>query len=259
MEKRLKKFSKQVNNSWNNVSKWYTKVTENGGHYYHSHVVLPQVLKLTKFDTSSRVLDVGCGTGVLGEVLPKDVSYLGIDLSTNLINEAKKRDRNRLHEYKLLDAGKIDSLQGLFSHIFFILSFQNMENGQKIINLASQKLGKNGQLILVLNHPAFRIPRQSSWQIDQNRKIEYRRIDRYLSDLKIPVNMNPHLKSQAQFTWSYHYSISTIFKFLSDNNLHVVSLEEWNSDKISTGKNARQENRARNEFPLFLAIKAVKH
>jgi len=38
----------------------------------------------------------------------------------------------------------------------------------------------------------------------------------------------------------------------------ISDLEEWTSDKVSAGKSARAENRARSEFPLFLAIKAVK-
>jgi len=38
----------------------------------------------------------------------------------------------------------------------------------------------------------------------------------------------------------------------------IANLEEWTSDKVSFGKSARSENRARREFPLFLAIKAVK-
>jgi hypothetical protein len=38
----------------------------------------------------------------------------------------------------------------------------------------------------------------------------------------------------------------------------VSDLEEWTSDKVSIGKAAKGENRARAEFPLFLVIKAVK-
>jgi hypothetical protein len=35
-------------------------------------------------------------------------------------------------------------------------------------------------------------------------------------------------------------------------------MEEWTSDKVSVGKAAKGENRARAEFPLFMAIRAVK-
>ena len=38
-----------------------------------------------------KVLDAGCGYGWLSEVLPKDVSYVGVDGSPHLIEEAKER------------------------------------------------------------------------------------------------------------------------------------------------------------------------
>ena len=40
------------------------------------------------------VIDVGCGTGKLVDYLPKDSSYLGIDLNDNFLRHAKKRGRN---------------------------------------------------------------------------------------------------------------------------------------------------------------------
>jgi hypothetical protein len=38
----------------------------------------------------------------------------------------------------------------------------------------------------------------------------------------------------------------------------IAKIEEWTSDKESEGKTAKQENRARAEFPLFMAIQAQK-
>jgi hypothetical protein len=38
----------------------------------------------------------------------------------------------------------------------------------------------------------------------------------------------------------------------------ITRIEEWTSDKESEGKAAKQENRARAEFPLFMAIQALK-
>jgi hypothetical protein len=38
----------------------------------------------------------------------------------------------------------------------------------------------------------------------------------------------------------------------------MTAMEEWVSDKKSTGKFATVENRARAEFPLFLTLKMKK-
>ena len=110
---------------------------------------------------------------------------------------------------------------------------------------------------MVLNHPAYRIPRQSSWGIDDARKIQYRRIDKYMSPMDIPINMNPSDRS-SPITMSYHYPISTYSKMLKDAGFVIDLIEEWTSDKESEGRAARMENRSRAEIPLFLAIKAVK-
>ena len=46
---------------------------------------------------------------------------------------------------------------------------------------------------------------------------------------------------------------------LTDNGFLITNIEEWVSPKKSEGPMAIIEDRARNEFPLFLAIKAVKN
>jgi hypothetical protein len=49
------------------------------------------------------------------------------------------------------------------------------------------------------------------------------------------------------------------FKALRKAGFLVSRLEEWNSQKKSQpGPRADAENRARKEFPLFLALEAVK-
>lgn len=49
----------------------------------------------TKLKPGFKVLDVGCGFGNLLEFLPKNISYVGIDISQNYINYAKKRYNSR--------------------------------------------------------------------------------------------------------------------------------------------------------------------
>lgn len=45
----------------------------------------------TKLKPGYSVLDIGCGFGNLLEYLPKNISYLGVDINQNYINHAKKR------------------------------------------------------------------------------------------------------------------------------------------------------------------------
>lgn len=243
--------------SWQAASTWYGGITKGSGHYYHEHVVIPKTLKLLELDDKSSLLDLGCGTGVLARQIPKGVTYTGIDMARGMIDEAKKADRNPKHSYMTADVTQDFRAPSTFSHATCILSLQNIKNQEAVIQQASGHLVPGGIFVLVLNHPAFRIPRQSSWEIDAQNKIEYRRINRYLSPLEVPITMHPGKQTSA-VTWSYHLPISAYSDYLKDNGFVIAAIEEWTSDKQSQGKASRMENRAREEFPLFLAIKAKK-
>lgn len=79
-----------------------------------------------------------------------------------------------------------------------------------------------------------------------------------MSPLKIPITMHPG-QQQSALTWSFHHPISFYSQILFDHGFMIEKLEEWTSDKQSVGgKTATMENRGRSEFPLFMAIKAIK-
>src|SRR5262249_49920639 len=110
----------------------------------------------------------------------------------------------------------------------------------------------------VLNHPCFRIPRQSSWQVDSEKKIQYRRLDRYLSPMQIPINAHPSKGERSATTLSFHHPLSAYSQWLRDAGFVISCMEEWCSDKVSTGSAAKMENRSRAEFPLFLTLLSQK-
>jgi SAM-dependent methyltransferase len=241
--------------SWENSARWYTGAVGEKGHYYHQHVVIPGALRLLNLSATSRLLDLACGQGILARALPPSTGYLGLDLSESLIKSAQKLSR---HEFRVADVSKPLSLsQKDFTHAAIILALQNINHPEITLQNASRHLAPSGRLLLVLNHPCFRIPRQSSWGIDPGNQLEYRRINRYLSPLKIPISTHPG-DSHSPLTWSFHQPLSAYFAFLKSAGFVVDSLEEWTSDKESVGQAAKMENRARSEFPLFMAILARK-
>ena len=244
--------------SWQKVAPWYNKITHEGqGHYYHQHVVIPGVLQLLSLSPSSTLLDLACGNGVLAKAIPKDVEYTGIDIAPSLIREAQRTDRSANHKYLIADITKPLTIPQDFSHATIILALQNIADPAAVLKNAAQLLIINSKLLIVLNHPAFRIPRQSSWGIDEARKIQYRRIDKYMSPMEIPINMNPSDRN-SPITMSYHYPLSDYSKMLKDAGFVIDLIEEWTSDKESEGRVARMENRSRAEIPLFIAIRAIK-
>lgn len=242
--------------SWEKVSSWYDKIVGKEGHYYHRRVIFPNLLRLMdlKEDEEYKILDLGCGQGILSRLLPPSAIYVGVDISPSLIKKAKK-DTN--HKFIKADATKKLSLSSDdFTHATIILALQNIEKPFEALKNAFRHLKKGGKLFLVINHPCFRIPRQSSWEVDRENKRQYRRINRYMSSLKIPIQAHPGKGKKSEVTYSFHHPLSDYFGWLNEAGFVVEALEEWCSDKKSTGKAAKWENRARKEFPLFLTIVA---
>ncbi|MEI6690586.1 MAG: class I SAM-dependent methyltransferase [bacterium] len=247
----------QKDTSWQKVAGWYSGITKDGGHYYHQHVVIPGVLRLLNLPEYAQVLDLGCGNGVLAKALPKQIDYLGVDSASSLIETARVADDNPRHKYIVGDVTQPLKTNQKFGHGAIILALQNMKAPLMAIENTSKHIADNGTLVIVLNHPSFRIPRQSSWGVDEATKIQYRKVNKYMSPMEIPITAHPGAR-QSPITWSYHYPLSSYSEMLYDNGFVIEKIEEWTSDKESVGKAARSENRAREEFPLFMAIKARK-
>ncbi len=249
--------------SWHEVSEWYSALVGEQGHYYHQQVIFPQLKKLWKAESKIRVLDLGCGQGVLAAWLGEEIEYLGVDAARALIQQAQQRTKNTRWQFMLADATQslnqqlhLD-LNETFTDAFCILSLQNMKDQNACLANAQQALQKGGHLHLVLNHPCFRIPRQSGWGEHEKTRQVYRWINRYLVPQEIPIKTHPS-NPKSSVTWSFHHSISDYSLWLNQLGMQIERIDEWTSNKLSKGKVAKQENLSRNEIPLFLYIQAVK-
>lgn len=259
MIRQFSKRNKKKDTSWQKVGSWYVSEVGEKGHFYHQNVVIPGALKLLNLKPGLSVLDLGCGSGVLGRHLDENIYYEGFDNSSDLIKSAQKQDSVKNHFYKVSDVTKeLKTDKKDFDRAACVLALQNFENFGDAISVASKHLKNNSIFVLVVNHPCFRIPRQSSWDVDRNQNIQYRRIAKYMSEMKIPVAAHPGLGGSSPVTWSFHFPVSKLSEELQKGGFLVEKIEEWISPKKSQGGEAKRENTSREEIPLFMAIKAVK-
>jgi ubiquinone/menaquinone biosynthesis C-methylase UbiE len=248
------------NTSWSKVSGWYNKSVGEKGNFYHQEVILENVLRLLKLESGDRVLDLGCGQGVLARVLPPIKEYLGIDIAMELIEEARKMTKSSNHRFAVADvSGKSLPIKYPgFNKVAIILALQNIKNQFAVIRNVEKYMSKDGRVVIVLNHPAFRIPKHADWEVDKEKNIQYRKVDKYMSHLEIPIDSSPFDHKNNQRTWSYHYPLSAYSEMLFDNGLAIEKIEEWVSPKKSEGGMAAVEDAARKEFPLFMTIVAKR-
>lgn len=244
---------------WDRPARGYDRLVGDEGSEYQKELILPGVYRLLDPSPDDLILDSGCGQGVFCRFLSrKKVASVGIDLSSQMIRIARSKQSNSaLESYHVMNAAHL-TLPDLprFDGVVSILAVQNMESCEKVAAESSRAVKRNGKLVWVLIHPCFRIPRQSSWEYDESKKLQYRRVDLYMSETAIPIQMHPG-KEPGITTHTYHRPVSGFINALCRNGWAITGMEEWPSHKKSQpGGRAKAENRARNEIPLFMAITA---
>ncbi|MBF8249584.1 MAG: Methyltransf 11 protein [Candidatus Levybacteria bacterium] len=243
--------------SWGNVANWYDQLLEKDDDSYQKRLILPNLLRLVEAKKGEIIVDLACGQGFFAREFSKlGAKVIGVDISPELIELARQ---DKSVEYHVSPAHKLDFLQNQsVNKVIIILSLQNIENVQEVIKEVNRILKPKGKLFLVLNHPAFRIPKASSWGWDDKLKVQYRRLDSYLSESKEQIQMHPGDKPWEK-TLSFHRPLQFYFKVLNKNGMFVSKLEEWSSHKTSeAGPKKAAEDKARHEFPLFLFLEATK-
>lgn len=244
----------QGGTSWEKSADWYDRILGERGSELYQAVVIPKAMELLKPQRGEFILDLGCGQGVFSRAMAdKGARVTGVDAAPTLIAKARTYQSRTQIRYYDRDAADLGGL-GEFDAASAILCLQNMEHLDKVIASTAAVLKPGARMLWVLNHPAFRIPRQTSWGHEEERKIQYRRVDAYSSTLGIPITMHPG-KADSESTVSFHRSLETLTSTGFNAGLTLAGLGEWYSHKESQpGPRARAENRARKEFPLFLAL-----
>ncbi len=243
--------------SWGSVAEWYDKHLT-GENTYHNKVVLPNLIRLVAPKRGESVVDLACGNGFFSEAFAKEGAQVtGIDVSEELITIARKNAPSV--SFHVGSAEKFDIVSDESKDkVVIVLAIQNIEHTAKVFAEAARVLKPGGVLHIVMNHPAFRIPKRSSWEYDEKQKVQYRRVEEYLSESRSAIDMHPG-KANSPQTVSYHRPLQYYFKLLQKSGFVVERLEEWTSHKESdSGPRAKAENDARKEFPLFLYLGAKK-
>ena len=260
MEKDIKKkTASSKTTSWSNVAEWYDGLIEGEKGTYQADLILPNLLRLVAPAAGDRILDIACGQGFFARAFAeKGAVVTGADISGELIKLAQEHSPKSV-SFHVAPADKLDfAKDASFNKAVIVLALQNIDQFAGALSEASRILETGGRLFLVLNHPAFRIPKGSAWKWDEKAAAQYRRIDTYMSESKVEIDMTPGAKSAKTSTVTFHRPLQSYFKALGKAGLAVVRLEEWVSGKESKpGARAAEENRMRHEIPMFLFLEAV--
>jgi len=274
--------------AWVENAQWYDNLVGDEGSEFHRHVVLPGLLKLLGVGQKQKsalqgrhILDLCCGQGVLCRLLNKHgASVTGVDASAPLIDLAHQRGPAEVR-YLVADAAGLfrkasrrtdpatdksnpaarhaAPLPASFDAVTCVLALQDLADLDATFATASMALKTGGFFLAVIMHPCFRAPKHTHWGWDDDAGVQFRRIDRYLTPFDAPIQTHPGSKPDAKTT-THHRPLQDYINSLARQGLLTDALEEWPSHKHSdSGPRAPAENTARQEIPMFLALRAIKN
>ena len=245
--------------SWNKVSSWYDDLLKDDDSY-QAKVIVPNLLRVLNLKKGENVYDLACGQGYFANIFAHEgANVVASDLSKNLIETAKKNSKEKInfyitpaHRAQFLKDDSIDT-------IVIVLAIQNIENVGEVFAECNRILKKGGRIVLVLNHPSFRVPQGSDWYFENG--VQSRLVSQYLSPSKIFIDMTPGEKDPKKKikTISFHRSLQDYVKIFNKNGFVISRLEEWISHKQSgVGPRQKAEDKARKEIPMFMCLEIKK-
>lgn len=221
---------------------------------YQKDLILPNIIRVLDIKKGESVLDLACGPGFFArEFYKKGAKVIGVDISRELVAMAKKYSPAGI-DYHVGSAEDLSFLKSKTTDkAIIILAIQNIKDINAVFSECARVLKPSGKLFIVMNHPAFRMPKESSWGWDEKTGKQYRRIDRYMTDYSAKIEI------ASGHTLSFHRPLQVYFKAFRKAGFCVDFLEEWISHKKSQpGPRASAENEIRKEIPLFLFLRVIK-
>lgn len=190
-EQRSRGRRRPANTSWDQVAGWYDGWVGDHGSHYHRALAIPAVLDLLDPNPDESILDIGAGQGVLAPYVARTAArYTGIDASPRLIGLARRR-HGHIGRFLVGDVGRLPALSGIgrgsYDAAVFLLTIQDMDPLEPAVRSVAWALRPTSRIVILMTHPAFRVPRHSGWGFDPIRKLVYRRVDAYLTPMDVPM------------------------------------------------------------------------
>lgn len=199
-----------------------------------------------------RVLDLGCGFGWhCRYAIEQGAEFaLGIDISHNMIAEAKRRNPSPRIEYACIPIEDFDFLPDSFDIVISSLAFHYLESFGDICKKVNRCLVKGGSFVFSVEHPVFTAYGSQDWYYDENGKALHWPVDNYFTEGKREAVF------LGETVMKYHKTLTTYINGLLREGFRIISLIEPEPDKDLFEKIPGMEDELRR--PMMLLIASVK-
>lgn len=149
---------RQIANEWNLNAVARCQQLDTGHDISYSRVLSPTLLRVAGPLRGKRVLDVGCGCGVLAKAAARQAQHvLGIDISREMIRQSIKRTRG-IHNLELKTVS-VETFSTISRQRFDIclanMSLMTMPRLDRALAAIFKLLKPTGLLVASIPHPCF--------------------------------------------------------------------------------------------------------
>lgn len=154
----------EVRKKWNIMAKWWKEYVIKDP--LRSDVLFPHILKRLGNVKGKRILDAGCGEGILSRLLAeKGAQVTGVDFSLNLdYAKAMEEEKPLGIGYHKMDIRCMPIFKkGSFDIIVCNLVLHDYPDLEGPLTEFKRVLKDNGRLVISLLHPCFILPERDTW------------------------------------------------------------------------------------------------
>lgn len=201
------------------------------------------------------ILDLGCGAGAMDKYFLDNgaKSILGVDISQNMINEARKNIAVPNVEFKVLKMEDISQINQKFDIVYSSLAFHYVEDFNKLLSDIRNLLNDGGILVYSQESPLVTAPifesRNPEKKIPINGKTYF-----LLSDFNNESVRNNYW-NDVQVT-KYHRTYATLVNAFIKNQFSIIEIK----DSYATEETIRMCEKYKNQKdrPYFTFCKLQK-
>ena len=191
------------------------KGLEGAGEWHELKKMLPDF-------RGKRVLDLGCGFGWHCRYAAENgaQSVLGIDISENMLQEARRRTEDPRVEYRKISLEEYEYPEDSFDAVISSLALHYVESFEDICRKVYRCLKPGGEFVFSAEHPIFTAYGSQDWYRDEKGNILHWPVDRYFEEGKREAVF------LGETMVKYHRTLTTYLGSLLENGFQITGVVE---------------------------------
>lgn len=191
------------------------KGLEGAGEWHELKKMLPDF-------RGKRVLDLGCGFGWHCRYAAENgvQSVLGIDISENMLGEARRRTEDPRVEYRKISLEEYEYPENSFDAVISSLALHYVESFEDICRKVYRCLKPGGEFVFSAEHPIFTAYGSQDWYRDEKGNIVHWPVDRYFEEGKREAVF------LGETMVKYHRTLTTYLGSLLKNGFQITGVVE---------------------------------